>query len=257
MQLDVAKENVFFVSFDFPAYFVVSRESKMFDTASHMVGVSKVAFVALFTRGSIGRGAVRRMLREPKTSVVQGGRKIIRSCFNDGTEMIEEYDTITDELLVRKRRSPTALGSEGPWVYEVGVDPRQRVLDRDLIAESASSPVLSRADDMEKITFRVRNLPYDASVFNVSLDFSVKSYGEIVVRTSNKKYFKRIDIPEMVRAGVSLEQSNLSWEHKNNTLLVYYKKHLSMKVQEAMEKKERSAMPSARIKDEGPKCAQQ
>jgi uncharacterized protein YjiK len=45
-----------------------------------------------------------------------------------------------------------------------------------------------------------------------------------VVRTSNKKYFKRFDIPDMKRLKLTLEESSLAWKYQHNTLLIGYDK---------------------------------
>ena len=47
---------------------------------------------------------------------------------------------------------------------------------------------------------------------------------EIVLRTTNKKYFKRFDIPDMKRLGLTLEESALTWKYQNNTLIIGYDK---------------------------------
>jgi hypothetical protein len=197
-------------------------------------------------------------LREPKASVISDGRRKVTSRFTDNTEMVEEFDVITDELLVRKTRRQLPTGSWSDWVFEVGTDDRVTRgfnPDLDLLRETATAPQFSRKDGDAEITFRVRNLPYPRDVFSVTIDDAAQV---IVIRTTNKKYFKRIEIPDMQRAGLKLDPANLSWEHKMNTLIVTYKKHMSMRVVEAQEKKERASMKSARVKDDGePQCAQQ
>eukprot|EP00761_Pharyngomonas_kirbyi_P010686 gb/GECH01010707.1/.p1 GENE.gb/GECH01010707.1/~~gb/GECH01010707.1/.p1 ORF type:complete len:104 (+),score=12.91 gb/GECH01010707.1/:1-312(+) len=55
-----------------------------------------------------------------KTSVVQDGRRKVHTTFPDKSEMLEEYDLRTHELLVRKIRTPSVLGGEGEWKYEIG-----------------------------------------------------------------------------------------------------------------------------------------
>lgn len=42
----------------------------------------------------------------------------------------------------------------------------------------------------------------------------------LVVRTSNKKYFKKIEIPELDRVGLLPEQDRISFTHKFNTLII-------------------------------------
>jgi len=47
---------------------------------------------------------------------------------------------------------------------------------------------------------------------------------EIVVRTSNKKYYKRFDIPDMRRLKLPLEDSSVAWKFQHNTLIIGYDK---------------------------------
>ena len=45
-----------------------------------------------------------------------------------------------------------------------------------------------------------------------------------MLRTSNKKYFKRIEVPDMKRAGLKLEESGVAWKYANNTVIISYDK---------------------------------
>ena len=47
---------------------------------------------------------------------------------------------------------------------------------------------------------------------------------EIVLRTTNKKYYKRFDIPDMKRIGLTLEESEIAWKYQNNTVIISYDK---------------------------------
>ena len=47
---------------------------------------------------------------------------------------------------------------------------------------------------------------------------------QVVLRTSNKKYFKRFCVPSLRRTGIDLEPSRLSLEHANATLTIRYAK---------------------------------
>eukprot|EP00913_Durusdinium_trenchii_P034970 g32712.t1 len=107
----------------------------------------------------------------------------------DGGEMVEEYDEKTDVLLVRKVRKQTTVGKEGDWVYEVG-QATEAAFDpySDTLRASSSNPIFLRKDTPEHFQWRIRNLPYPADVYSVSVDHEKQ---EIVVRTSNKKYYKR------------------------------------------------------------------
>ncbi|EPY33299.1 DPCD protein [Strigomonas culicis] len=197
-------------------------------------------------------------LAEPKTSVIVDGRKRITSVFTDGSEMIEEFDVVTDELLLRKRRAKGPLGGYGKWTTEVGTEARSHNVESALIVESSGSPVVVRQDTKEAHVFRIRNLPYPKSVFAVTIERSgEQSVGEIVVRTSNKKYFKRLEIPDMQRAKIPLDPANLSYDVKHNTLVIEYKKHLAVLAAENVAKKERSSMPAKRLENENAQCPQQ
>jgi hypothetical protein len=200
-------------------------------------------------------------LKEPKTSIVSGGRKKIHSIFVDGSEMVEEFDVVTDEILLRKLRKPNPLGGEGEWIVELGGEAARAVrnVDREMLAEVVGAPQVVSQDAPDKHVFRIRNLPYPKDVYTVTVEFDgPKSLGEIVVRTSNKKYFKKLPVQEMVRLGLTLDKDALSWSYNNHTLMIEYKKHLAVRAKEAAEKKERAAIQSVRLKDSGePQCAQQ
>lgn len=46
-----------------------------------------------------------------------------------------------------------------------------------------------------------------------------------MLKTTNKKYYKRIDVPDMKRAGdLPLEESELAWKYQNNTVIISYDK---------------------------------
>ena len=44
--------------------------------------------------------------------------------------------------------------------------------------------------------------------------------GTITVRTSNKKYFQKIRVPELERVGLKPEQDRISIDHRLNTLII-------------------------------------
>lgn len=154
------------------------------------------------------------------------GRKKIHTTFPDGSEMVEEFDERTDVLLLRKTRQSTTLGREAEWKFEVGQAP-DAGFDRhsDLMRASASSPVFLRKDTPEHLQWRIRNLTYPADVYSVTVDHEKQ---DIVVRTSNKKYFKRISVPDLGRVGLKLKDELLSWKHQHNTLIISYSKPLEV-----------------------------
>mmetsp|Transcript_26589 Transcript_26589/g.52406 ORF Transcript_26589/g.52406 Transcript_26589/m.52406 type:complete len:199 (+) Transcript_26589:27-623(+) len=187
-----------------------------------------------------------------KTSIDSQGRRKVHSSFEDGTEVVEEYDIKTGECMIRKYREKTTLKGQSEWIYLIGEPPRNFNPDSDFIAESTNNPVLFRTDHMEHFCWRIRNLPYPKDVYNVGID---KDTQQLVVRTSNKKYYKKISVPELTERKVPLEESNVLWKHENNTLVILYKK--SKEIMQ-YEHAERQRILQARGKDEGDVgCAQQ
>eukprot|EP01013_Petalomonas_cantuscygni_P043247 TRINITY_DN8012_c0_g1_i1.p1 TRINITY_DN8012_c0_g1~~TRINITY_DN8012_c0_g1_i1.p1 ORF type:complete len:247 (-),score=24.81 TRINITY_DN8012_c0_g1_i1:165-905(-) len=158
----------------------------------------------------------------PKTSVVRNGRNVVHQAWVDNSETVEEYDVLTQKLLVRKHRRPTALGGEGVWVYEVGHETKAFCPERDALAPSTSQPLFTRCDTDTHFEWRVRNCPWPLSVYSVSLETVEPPV--VVIRTANRKYFKRFPIPDLARCGAKGSPLELSHAHENNTLVVRYKK---------------------------------
>ena len=191
------------------------------------------------------------------TTMSTGGRRKVHYTFPDESEMVEEYDLQTDELMVRKRCSKTVLGAKGEWVYEVGEAPARMTIENDVMRPSSVNPVLVRKDRVNAFEWRIRNLPYPKPTYSVTIDPEQR---QVVVRTANKKYFKRIDIEDLDRMRLPLEEKALSWTHENNTLIIQYKKPAEVMQKEQQAKAERLAAPdeSAQAQPEGDvECKQQ
>lgn len=157
-----------------------------------------------------------------KTALLQDGRRKVHYTFPDGNELAEEYDIKTNDLIVRKWRRKTTLGGPSKWDMEIGEEQNSAtslVTGAELV-ESLSNPVLYRRDTKKAFQWRIRNLPYPLETYSVK----VEDKDTIVVRTTNKKYFKKIEVPDMKRAKLPLNQSDLSFAHANNTLIIQYKK---------------------------------
>lgn len=182
------------------------------------------------------------------TTVSTGGCRKCHYTLPDDSEVVEEYHLQTDELLVRKRRSKTVLGALGEWVYEVGEPPARTTIEGDLLRVSAANPILARKDRPHAFEWRVRNLSYPRSTYSVTID---TEQNQIVVRTSNKKYFKRIDVEELDRMRIPLEEASLSWEHENSTLIIQYKKPAAVIAKEREAKVARLTAPELQPGAEG------
>uniref|UniRef100_A0A8D3EFL5 Protein DPCD n=1 Tax=Scophthalmus maximus TaxID=52904 RepID=A0A8D3EFL5_SCOMX len=154
-----------------------------------------------------------------KTALIHDGKRKIHYLFTDGKEMAEEYDLKTDELIERKWRNKSTLGAQGQWQVEVGEPLANPVasVDSGVMKEHCSNPVFMRRDTKSSFQWRIRNLPYPKDVFSVLVDPSDRC---IVIKTSNKKYYKKFSIPDLERSQLPFDCSALSFTHANNTLIV-------------------------------------
>ncbi|KAG1666950.1 hypothetical protein FOA52_004233 [Chlamydomonas sp. UWO 241] len=166
------------------------------------------------------------------SAIVANGRRKVHTTFDDGAELVEEYDVASGELLVRKRRGKTVLGRQANWEYLVGDAPEPWNPEGSTMRESSQNPAFSRKDTRDAFQWRVRNLPYPPDTFAVTVEAEARS---IVIRTSNKKYFKRFNIPELDVLSLPLAEGALTWAHLNNTLLVSYAKPAAVVAAEAKE----------------------
>ncbi|XP_068817788.1 protein DPCD isoform X1 [Capricornis sumatraensis] len=192
-----------------------------------------------------------------KTALLQDGRRKVHYLFPDGKEMAEEYDEKTKELLVRKWRMKSALGALGQWQIEVGEPalPGAGSLGPELITESNANslnwicllqPIFMRKDTKMSFQWRIRNLPYPKDVYNVSVDQKERC---VVVRTTNKKYYKKFSIPDLERYQLPLDESSLSFAHANSTLIISYQKPKEVLVAESELQKELKKVKTAHSSD--------
>nr|XP_026263669.1 protein DPCD isoform X1 [Urocitellus parryii]XP_026263670.1 protein DPCD isoform X1 [Urocitellus parryii] len=172
-----------------------------------------------------------------KTALLQDGRRKVHYLFPDGKEMAEEYDEKTSELLVRKWRVKSALGALSQWQLEVGEPalPGAGSLGPELIKESNANPIFMRKDTKTSFQWRIRNLPYPKDVYSVGVAQKERC---IVVRTTNKKYYKKFSIPDLDRYQLPLDDSLLSFAHANCTLIISYQKPKEIMVAESELQKE-------------------
>ena len=95
------------------------------------------------------------------------------------------------------------------------------------------NPQFGRKDTPKCFQWRVRNLPYPESTYSVSVDGR-----QVVIRTANKKYYKRFGVPELDHLELPVEATAVSWEHRNNTLVISYRKPAPVVRAEAQEREE-------------------
>lgn len=60
-------------------------------------------------------------------------------------------------------------------------------------------------------------MPYPIETYSVQVEPGKKC---ITVRTTNKKYFKNIDVPDFDRIGLVPDNSQIALSHKFNTLII-------------------------------------
>ncbi|XP_066598530.1 protein DPCD [Prorops nasuta] len=157
-----------------------------------------------------------------KTAIIQDGKRKVHFLFEDNKEMVEEYHLETNVVVRRAWREKGKLGQNIGWVVEVG-DPEPKQQDNIEVCgiqESATAPFITRRITKTSLEWRIRNLQYSKDVYSVTAE----NDGTITVRTSNKKYFKKLRVPDLERAGLTLDQDRISFTHQYNTLIITYKK---------------------------------
>ncbi|CAG5117733.1 unnamed protein product [Candidula unifasciata] len=156
-----------------------------------------------------------------KTCLVQDGRRKIHFTLSDGTELAEEYDLKSGELIVRKWKKKATLGGYRKWEFEVGEPPAPIVnLDSEGLVESNLNPVFLRKDTKTHFQWRVRNLPYPVDNYKIR----ISDDRQLILSTVNKKYYKKFSVPDLDRCALPLEEERIDMTHANNTLIISYKK---------------------------------
>ncbi|XP_050348704.1 protein DPCD isoform X2 [Nymphalis io] len=163
------------------------------------------------------------LMNAEKTCLKDEQIKKIHYKFDDGKEMVEEYNVDTKVLLRRAWKMKGKLGGEGKWSVELGDPIPETTPNADSIAiiESKDQPVLLKRNTRVNIEWRIRNLPYPIETYSIKAQNGDKS---IIISTSNKKYYKKLEVPELARLGLPIEQMNIDATHKYNTLIITYKK---------------------------------
>ncbi|KAK3758085.1 hypothetical protein RRG08_006660 [Elysia crispata] len=156
-----------------------------------------------------------------KTCLIQDGRRKIHFTFAEGTEMAEEYDTKTGDLLVRKWRKKGTLGGAGRWEIEVGEQSAPINLEMEGLMESNINPIFVRKDTQTHFQWRIRNLPYPIDNYKI---VAKPEERQIIISTLNKKYYKKFNVPDLERCQLGIDQSAIEFAHANNTLIISYKK---------------------------------
>ncbi|CAF0744861.1 unnamed protein product [Brachionus calyciflorus] len=164
-----------------------------------------------------------KLKKAEKTCLFQDGRRKVHYTFPDKTELAEEYNIQTGELLIRKWRRKNTLGAKLPWEFEVGLNTDNQVRANENLdmTESSNNPIFSRQDTVNAFQWRIRNMIYSADNYIVEIDEQQRA---IIIKTKNKKYYKKFQIPDLERIEMGLNPKNMSFSHANNTLIITYTK---------------------------------
>ena len=155
-----------------------------------------------------------------RTYLINGDYIKFHTVFKDGSEIVEEYGIYSEELESRRVKKIGMTGKE-QWTTEIGEEIKPRSNDEFLIRENDNNPLFIRKDTQKEFQWRIRNLKGDADNFMVECD---KDKQQIVIRTKNKKYYKRFNIPDLERLNIKLEENLMKVKFVNNTLIISYTK---------------------------------
>ena len=155
-----------------------------------------------------------------RTYLINGDFIKFHTVFKDGSEIVEEYGIYSEELESRRVKKIGMTGKE-QWTTEIGEEIKPRSNDEFLIKENDNNPLFIRKDSPKEFQWRIRNLKGDADNFMVECD---KDKQQIVIKTKNKKYYKRFNIPDLERLNIKLDESLMKVNFVNNTLIISYTK---------------------------------
>ena len=158
-----------------------------------------------------------KLIAARKTAMVQGSIRKVHYEFGNDIEMAEDYDMKTGELLIRKWKKSSKIGKKSDWEYEVGAPPMNQ--KSDLLWESSSTPKAFRQDNKSHYSWRVQPLPWPMSNYKISVEEN-----NIIIRTENKKYYKKLRVEDMDRYKLPLLARHVNCAHANCTLMISYEK---------------------------------
>jgi len=67
-----------------------------------------------------------------------------------------------------------------------------------------------RKDEETRFAWRIRNMPWPKETYSLEVDHAKQ---ELILRTTNKKYFKRWDIPDMKRNKLPLDEAAIAYKY--------------------------------------------
>ena len=146
------------------------------------------------------------------TAIVVGGKLRVQTAYGNGCERVEEW--VSDNtsmkggdltLQSRRWRMPSKLNLEPDWEYEIGAPkPKASPSSETTFSISTSlNPVWSASMTQTHFVFSVTNAPWPVDNYTVT---AAEGNEELILRTKNKKFYKRWRIPSLVRAGEKIDE---------------------------------------------------
>ncbi|GMH79234.1 hypothetical protein TrLO_g14965 [Triparma laevis f. longispina] len=182
---------------------------------------------------------------------VAGRLRVQTSYGKTGVERVEEWGA-DNTLLMRRWRSVDTLDNAQAWEFEIG-DAAPNANNNTPMSMSVSSinPSFHPRNSSKHFLFHIINVPWPIDNYTVICD---SDKNELILRTHNKKYFKRFKIPSLVRLQIPHDEQSLTLEHRGenneNLLIISYLKPPQILIVEESEKDVRiKAMKNAKDGD--------
>ena len=110
------------------------------------------------------------LVGEPEvSSMIFSGRRKLHYTYPNGSEMIEEYDITSNDLLLRKVKIKREFGVSD-WIFEVGQEEQKFDPESSTLKLSSTQPIFLRLDSKTRFEWRIRNIPWPKEVYQLSID---------------------------------------------------------------------------------------
>ena len=163
------------------------------------------------------------------TAIAVSNKVKVQTDWPNGLECYEEYNQTVTHALLRKWRAPGRLGGRGKWEFEFGKPPSRGAAKggkggaaaASLMINASRNPTFIAGEEPTALVWRIRNIPYPKEVYQIE----VADHGQrIVLRTTNRKYYKRFHAAAITRAGEKIKADRITLDYSNNTLVIRYEK---------------------------------
>eukprot|EP00520_Triparma_pacifica_P013793 CAMPEP_0118644834 /NCGR_PEP_ID=MMETSP0785-20121206/7163_1 /TAXON_ID=91992 /ORGANISM="Bolidomonas pacifica, Strain CCMP 1866" /LENGTH=198 /DNA_ID=CAMNT_0006536645 /DNA_START=125 /DNA_END=717 /DNA_ORIENTATION=- len=179
------------------------------------------------------------------TAIKVSGRLRVQTTYDgSGVEMVEEWGSDVN-LLSRRWRERGMMGKEGEWEWEIGTPAVKNDGNGNgggsggVIKASDVNPVWIGKDSTAQFVYCLTKCPWKVENYTVTYD---EDKDEFVLRTKNRKFYKRWRVPGLVRLGIKGEGLEVQVEHKGDgedVLLIKIEKPERVREEERRRRDER------------------